>query len=100
MLPSCATSDALAKMRRVRGVGWAVYQNAALDSESLGDIRFLAYGPAATFAAPPARYPDSPLGPGWRYVLVGWVDIETGRIMPGAPATPPVSLVEAVQNDA
>jgi hypothetical protein len=51
-----------------------------MDSRSLGHIQFLCCGPGCTFAEPPKRMPDSHLGIGWRYLLVGTVNLETGEI--------------------
>lgn len=59
---------------------WAAYQNAALDSSSMGHIQFLAVGPQNTFKEKPKRYPDTQHGLGWRYLFIGWVDLETGEI--------------------
>jgi hypothetical protein len=48
----------------------------------LGELRFLAVGPDHTFKSTPQRYPDTPLGTGWAYLLVGWVNLETGLVEP------------------
>jgi len=71
--------EALAQMR-TRGGQWAVYQNHALDSADAGGLRFLKVGSGCTFEAAPERYPDSALGVGWRYLHVGFVDLDTGTI--------------------
>jgi len=63
------------------GQTWFVYQNHAMDSASLGHLQFLCCGPGCTFPDPPQRMPDSHLGIGWRYLLVGEVDFETGQIV-------------------
>ena len=63
------------------GQTWFVYQNHAMDSASLGHLQFLCCGPGCTFAEPPARMPDIPQAIGWRYLLVGKVDFETGQIV-------------------
>jgi hypothetical protein len=65
------------------GQQWFAYQNHAMDSESLGEIQFLCCGPDCTFAEPPQRMPDSHLGVGWKYLLVGTVNLETGEIEEG-----------------
>jgi len=64
-----------------RGGKWFAYQNHALDSASLGDLQFLQVGPDKTFKEPPERMPDTPHSIGWRYVRVGVVDLEAGKIV-------------------
>lgn len=60
---------------------WAAYQNVALDSYALGDLRFLATGPDHTYKKPPERYPDTPqLGVGWKFQFVGLVNLDTGLV--------------------
>lgn len=71
--------EALAQMVKLGGT-WAAYQNHALDSQDLGHLRFLKVGPGCTFEKPPASYPDSILGIGWRYCYVGMVNLETGEV--------------------
>jgi hypothetical protein len=66
---------------RALGGDWAVYQNHALDSSSLGHLKFLKYGNGCTFETPPDRYPDTSDAIGWRYVFVGYVDIKEGVIV-------------------
>ena len=71
---------ALAKMRRSGG-RWAVYQNQALDSENAGHLQFLKFGAGCTYGRPPVRYPaDTTAGMGWRYLLVGEIDLELGAL--------------------
>jgi hypothetical protein len=66
---------------RQRGGKWAAYQNAALDSANSGHMQYLMYGEGCTYGKPPERYPaDTEHGMGWRYVLVGLIDLETGAI--------------------
>ena len=72
--------EALQQMRE-RGGQWAAYQNHAMDSAGLGELRFLQYGEGRTFATPPDRYPDTQFGTGWRHLLVGRVDLATGAIV-------------------
>jgi hypothetical protein len=62
------------------GTRWAAYQNHAMDSSGLGELRFLAVGPNNTIKEKPARYPDTHLGTGWAYLFVGWVNLETGQV--------------------
>jgi hypothetical protein len=58
------------------------FQNQALDSADCGGFRFLAVGPTCTLKTAPERFPDtSDLGVGWRYLFVGWLDLETGKIV-------------------
>ena len=71
--------EALEKMRK-RGGKWAAYQNHDMGSASLGHLQFLNVGEGCTFTEAPERMPDSHLGIGWRYVLVGFVNLETGAI--------------------
>ena len=73
--------DAMKQMQE-RGGNWAAYENKALDSSSCGDLRFLQFGEGRTFAVPPSRYPDTQFGTGWRYCLIGTVDLVTGDIKP------------------
>jgi hypothetical protein len=71
----------LLRERLKPGQTWFAYQNHAMDSASLGHLQFLCCGHGCTFTEPPARMPDSHLGIGWRYLLVGRVDLETGKIV-------------------
>jgi hypothetical protein len=74
--------DALATMRdRQRaGTAWHAYQNHALDSAGLGELRFLQVGDGCTYREAPVRYTDTSHGTGWRHVHVGVVNLETGAI--------------------
>jgi hypothetical protein len=62
------------------GQRWAAYQNHALDSANLGHLQFLKVGPDCTFETAPERMPDSQHGIGWRYLFVGFVNTEIGKI--------------------
>jgi len=74
-------------MRRMEG-RWAAYENIALDSANAGHLQFLKFGAECTYADPPVRYPaDTAHGLGWRYSLVGEVNLTTGFIE-GMPALP------------
>lgn len=73
------SAEALATMRE-RGGTWAAYECHALDSSEVGQLRFLAFGEGRTFAEAPERMPDTQHGIGWRYVLVGYVNLATGDI--------------------
>jgi hypothetical protein len=59
---------------------WAAYQNHDLGHPELGHLQFLATGPGNTFKQPPDRFPDTARRIGWRYVHVGFVNLETGKI--------------------
>jgi len=59
---------------------WCAYQNHAMDSAGLGDLQFLQIGPGRTFTKPPERMPDTIHAIGWRYLFVGFVNLETGQI--------------------
>ena len=74
--------EALEQMRKQGAptTRWGAYQNMALDSASCGHLQFLAVGPDNTCKVAPPRYPDTHLGTGWKYLLVGWVDLTTGEI--------------------
>jgi hypothetical protein len=71
--------EALKQMRE-RGGEWFAYQNHAMDSAGLGDLQFLQCGEGRTYATPPARMPDTQHAIGWRYLLVGKVNLETGTV--------------------
>lgn len=73
--------EALKQMRE-RGGNWAAYENHDLGHPDLGHLRFLKYGPDCTLKEPPARYPDTSEGIGWRYVYIGTVNLESGEITP------------------
>jgi len=60
---------------------WASYQNTAMDSSNLGDMRFLAVGPENTYKEPPASYPDTTASTAWAYRFIGWVDVGTGEVI-------------------
>jgi hypothetical protein len=72
--------EALTQMRE-RGGKWAAYMNMALDSGNAGHLQFLKYGEGCTYAKPPEEYPmDNIHGMGWRYRLIGIVDIDSAQI--------------------
>lgn len=71
---------ALRQMRSHGGL-WAAYENRALDSANAGHVQFLKYGPGATYQDAPDQYPaDNEHGAGWRYRLIGYVELSTGMI--------------------
>jgi hypothetical protein len=76
-----ATVLAILRERLKPGQTWFAFQNHPMDSADLGRLQFLCCGSGCTFTDPPARMPDSHLGIGWRYLLVGKVDMETGEIV-------------------
>jgi hypothetical protein len=66
---------------RVRGGEWYAYQNHVMDGATLGELQFLQVGPDRTYKTPPQRMPDTQHGIGWRFSLVGKVDLESGQIV-------------------
>ena len=71
----------LVRERTHAGQKWYAYQNVAFDSAGLSDLQFLRVGTDCTFAEPPQKYPfDSQFGMGWRFWLVGEVNLVTGEI--------------------
>lgn len=74
------SSEALQQMRD-RGGDWFAYQNHAMDSAGLGDLQFLQCGDGRTYQTPPARMPDTQHAIGWKYLLVGKVDLVNGKIV-------------------
>lgn len=79
-----AETESLAAMKKfaaaMPGTTWYAYQNHDLGHYNVGHLQFLAVGPGCTFKTPPERYPDTKHGLGWRYVLVGTVDLDAGTI--------------------
>jgi hypothetical protein len=65
---------------RKRGGDWYAYQNHAMDSAGLGDLQFLQCGEGRTYPTPPTRMPDTQHAIGWKYLLVGKVNLETGQV--------------------
>jgi len=61
-------------------VKWHAYQNHDLGHFNIGHLQFLAVGPGCTFKEPPRTAPDTQHGLGWRYILVGTVNLTTGAI--------------------
>jgi len=77
--------SALAAMRssagNLPGTRWAVYQNHDIGHRDLGHLQFIAVGPQNTLKEATERAPDTQAcGMGWRYLHVGWVNLETGAI--------------------
>lgn len=63
----------------------ALQQMRERGGDTVGHLQFLKVGQGCTFTSPPERYPwDTPWGMGWRYMLVGRVDLQTGDVQPEA----------------
>ena len=60
----------------------AIYQNQALDSNNAGHLVFIIVGSARTLKEAPPKAPDGPYGMGWRYLHVGFLDLETNQLEP------------------
>lgn len=73
------SSEALETMRS-RGGDWFAFQSHDMSSATLGDLQFLQCGPECTYKTPPERMPDTQHGLGWRFLLVGKVNLESGEI--------------------
>lgn len=58
----------------------AVYQNQALDSANAGHLVFIIIGPDRTLKEAPKNAPDGPYGMGWRYLHVGFLDLEKNQL--------------------
>ncbi len=58
----------------------AVYQNQALDSESAGSLVFIIIGPERTLREAPPKAPDGAYGMGWRFLHVGFLNLETNQL--------------------
>lgn len=69
------------RARAREGTRWAAYENKAMDSANAGHLQFLMVGNGCTYSDGPAKYPsDTVHGMGWRYLFVGYVNLETGEI--------------------
>ena len=66
---------------RARGGTWAVYRNEVMDSVDYGRTVALQVGPGCTHETPPKNLPDGEHGIGWKYLLAGMVDMETGELI-------------------
>ena len=74
--------ESLLQMRRAGG-RWAAYENLAMDSASMGHVQYLKFGEGCTFKTAPLMYPaDTVHGMGWRYRLIGEVDLDSGEVKP------------------
>ena len=59
---------------------WYAYENQAMDSSTRGEMQFLLVGPDRTHKTPPPHMPDTNMGPGWKWRLIGSVSLETGKV--------------------
>lgn len=76
---------------------WAAYQNHDMGHPLLGHLQFLAVGSEVTFKQAPRAYPDTRFGLGWRYLFVGWVDLDRCVVVEAAWAPdlePPAVVTE------
>jgi hypothetical protein len=80
--------ESLAVMRQTIRPGdrWAAYENRDLGHPECGHLQFLAIGPTRSYQHPPERLPDMRRQINWRYVLVGWVNLDTATIEELEPA--------------
>ncbi len=58
----------------------AVYQDQALDSAAAGSLVFIIIGPERTLKEAPVKAPDGPYGMGWRFLHVGFLNLETNQL--------------------
>lgn len=80
LLGDAAIHPTVLQTLRERGGDWYAYQSMDMSSRTLGDLQFLQVGPERTHKTPPARMPDTQAGLGWRFLLVGKVNLEAGTI--------------------
>lgn len=78
----CGITPEVLKEMRDKGGTWAAYRNVAMDSNMIGHFTFLKVGPGCTFEVAPEKHPDTTTIIGWKYRLVGYVDVHgDGRIV-------------------
>lgn len=70
---------ALETMRK-RGGDWYAYENRDLGHPHAGHLKFLQCGEGRTLKSPPKRHPDTASEINWRYLLVGPVNLESGKV--------------------
>jgi len=71
------------KERHREGTRWAAYRNEDMWRTTLGHLQFLLVGKDCTYAEAPKSFPkDTENGAGYSYLLVGYVNFDTGRIVP------------------
>ena len=69
------------RSRATEGARWAAFENADMSHPELGRLTFLKVGKGCTFSEAPKHAPDSAaIGLGWRYLYVGFVNLETGKV--------------------
>lgn len=64
------------------GDAWFAYENQVLDSSALGTVQYLLVGPTRTHKTPPPQLGDGKHGLGWKWRLLGKVDLTTGKVKP------------------
>ena len=79
LLGDTAIRPTILQTLRERDGDWFVYQSHDMGSRTLGDLKFLQCGRGCTHNEPPARLPDT----AQQYVLVGRMDLTTGKIVEG-----------------
>lgn len=80
-----ADPEALAQMkeRHREGTRWAAYENKDMWRTLCGHVQFLLVGVGCTFSEPLKSYPkDNEFGPDYPYLFVGYVDLDTGKVIP------------------
>ena len=76
-----------------KGFTAAFYQNSVMDSAAMGHVAVLKIGKGCTFKKAPAQYPDgTPVGPGWKYVLVK-------ELFYSNPADVPSKVIDDLDDD-
>lgn len=61
---------------------WFGYENQVMDSSTRGELQFLLVGTARTHKTPPNCMPDTSMGTGWKWRLIGSVNLRTGAVTP------------------
>lgn len=61
---------------------WYAYRNDVMDSAAHENYVFLLVGRRCTHEEPPPHLPDGYYGAGWKYRLVGIVDVENNVLLP------------------
>lgn len=99
--PNCKTVEASKQVLADNPCAgrWYAYQNRDMGHPQLGHLQFLHCGPGNTFKTPPNRMPDTARSLGWRYLLVGVVNLSTGSIEDIPTGEPPVQLREIARGD-
>jgi hypothetical protein len=69
------------RSRHSEGKKWAAYRNSDLSSPNAGHLTFLQVGEGCTYPTAPPKHPDTPSLIGWRYLLIGFVELESGDIV-------------------